>query len=211
MNKKLVFLAVLVSLLALVFGSCSKKDGSGGGGSVGRASPVSDFLYELVEATPEDGGDYVRITEYTGKGGKVVIPEKIEDYPVGEIGHSAFKGSTYDSTRGSTGGQGDNITEVVIPGEVFMIGSSAFANCKKLTSVTIQRTYVVIADFVFKDCENLTTLNIPDKNENPDIGTNVLVPTQNHGITLGQTAFLGCKKLPLKMRARLKEMGFMEP
>jgi hypothetical protein len=200
----------LVAVIAVVIIACSGGGGSSSsGGSGGRASPASDFSYELVKDTPENGGDYVRITEYTGNGGKVVIPEKIEDYPVGEIGNRAFMG--FDNN--GEGGQGDNITEVVIPYNVFMIGSGAFAHCKQLTSVTIQRPYVGIGMLAFRDCENLTTLNIPDKNENPEVGTNVLVPewSDSMKLSMGDDAFLNCKKLPLKMRARLKEMGFLEP
>ncbi|MDR1588338.1 MAG: leucine-rich repeat domain-containing protein [Treponema sp.] len=208
MNKKLFSLVMLVTLLALslVFASCSGSGGSSGG----KAAPVTDFEYELVEDTPENGGDYIRITKYTGNGGKVVIPGKIEGYEVGEIGNLAFMGTMNSSVTGTAGGQGDNITEVVIPWEVFWIGSGAFQYCNQLTTVTIKRDYVVLGLSAFLQCENLTTLNIPDKNENPDIGTNVLTPLKKGDPLGGINAFYGCKKFPLKMRARLKEMGFTE-
>jgi hypothetical protein len=197
MNKKLLFSGILVFLLMFSFVGCSKKDGGSSGG--GKETPASDFKYDISPVFKADGLDLIRILEYTGKGGKVVIPAEIEGIEVAEIGANAFLG------EGKSGpGPGYDLTEVVIPGTVVIINLGAFSSCKKLTSVTIQRTYVALGPAAFYGCENLTTLNIPDKNDNPDIGANVLGP---YGLD-AEMIFYGCTKLPLKMRERLTAMGF---
>jgi hypothetical protein len=205
---------IAVVLLVTIIACSGKKEGgtSTGGGSAGggRAAPATDFSYELAR----DGDlEYIRITKYTGRGGKVVIPEKIEDYIVGEIGRRAFRASFIDTDGNYIEGAGDDITEVVIPGHVFWINTEAFRDCSNLTKVTIERTYVIVGTMAFSGCENLSELIIPDKNDNPEIGANVLVPEYDENLkySFGASAFQGCKKLPLKMRERLKAMGFAEP
>jgi hypothetical protein len=200
-------MTALLLAFGLVLAGCG-KNGSGGG----KASPVSDFQYELWDAAKDQEEEMLIITKYTGKGGKVVIPETIEGIRVAAIGPYAFYGESMEIlgiTFGSEPiGPGYDITEVVIPGGVFWIKENAFMNCKKLTSVTMWRTYVVLEQGVFMGCENLSELNIPEKNENPEIGTKVLALSPGYAYN---ASFEGCKKLPLKMRARLKEMGFDEP
>jgi hypothetical protein len=200
---------IAVVLIVTIIACNGKKEGGGSAGG-GRAAPASDFSYELGR---EGDYEYIRITKYTGKGGKVVIPEEIEGYDVGEIGRQAFAAS-YNTISGYYEGTGDGITEVVIPGTVAIIGGSAFYNCSNLTKVSIGRTYVVVGMSAFSGCENLSELIIPDMNDNPErpeIGANVLAPEYDEGINylVGQNAFSGCKKLPLKMRERLKAMGFV--
>jgi hypothetical protein len=200
-NRLLLMGAALVVMAALVLGACGGKKGGG------RAAPASDFSYELAR----DGDlEWIKIIKYTGRGGKVVIPEEIEGYDVGEIGIEAFAGSWSSSVTGYHEGTGDAITEVVIPRTVFIIGHRAFSHCSNLTKVSIGRTYVVVGALAFVNCENLSELIIPDKNDNPEIGANVLAPEYNKLVgAVGSDAFNGCKKLPLKMRERLKAMGFI--
>jgi hypothetical protein len=138
----------------------------------------------------------VVIKRYTGKGGKVVIPGEIEGLPVVELGYGSFNGENYDSP-------GVDLTAVVIPASVKLIRGSAFDECKKLTSVTIQGSGVALAGFAFSSCSELVELVFPD-------GEKTLVPyTTDYG-SLEDSAFIGCKKLPLAMRAKLKDMGFTE-
>jgi hypothetical protein len=182
--------------LLLAFGTvlvaCGKKD-SGGGAASGRAAPASDFTYDLTE-----DGEGVIIKAYTGNGGKVVIPAKIEGFPVVELGTWSF----YGETNAGMIAPGSTITSVVIPESVKKIGGSAFSGCGELTSVTIQGTGVALNGIVFKNCIELSELVIPD-------GDNVLIPLHgNYGIYT--SAFEGCKKLPLAMRSRLKAMGFTD-
>ena len=69
--------------------------------------------------------------------------------------------------------------EVVIPESVVYegktysvtsIGYEAFANCKKLTSVTIPNSVVSIDDYAFKRCESLKSITIPNSVTSIGIG-----------------------------------------
>lgn len=62
------------------------------------------------------------ITRYNGTDTVVVIPSKINSWPVTKIGEDALKDNT-------------TITSVTIPASVTEIGSNAFAGCTNLTSV----------------------------------------------------------------------------
>ena len=181
-TKIIVFVSVVLGIVLVV--GLSNQNGSG----IGRAAPASDFTYDLT-----GDGKGVKIVGYTGRGGAVVIPAKIEGYPVVEI--------KIESKR---------ITSVVIPSSVKLIGMSSFSDNNNLTSVTIQGTGVVLEPWAFGSCINLTELKIPN-------GDNVLLPASPLDYievlagainAFAKTPFSNCKKLPLAMRARLKAMGF---
>ena len=81
----------------------------------------------------------VTITEYTGSGGDVTIPDRIPEttngLPVTSIGYY------YDS-------YGDRL--------------GAFEGCNSLTSVTIPTSVTGIGDGAFEACCSLTSVTIPD-------------------------------------------------
>lgn len=52
--------------------------------------------------------------------------------------------------------------DVVIPQGVEIIGTSAFQNCKTMTSVSIPDTVTQIGAYAFRNCTGLTELNLPD-------------------------------------------------
>jgi hypothetical protein len=150
----------------------------------GKAAPASDFTYDASA-----DGKGVVIKKYTGKGGKVVIPGEIEGLPVVELGHNSFEGENYDDP-------GADLTAVVIPASVNLIGEAAFNECEKLASVTIQGSGVVIGRAAFASSTELAELVFPDGEKTLVIGE------------YGNDAFWDCKKLPLAMRAKLKDIGF---
>jgi hypothetical protein len=168
--------------------------------SSNRETPASDFNYRLTDNEEKSGGfDGIVITGYTGKGGALVIPEKIEGFPVVIIWNAVFLGE-----RGEYFGPGYNITSVIIPASVKWIGSSAFYQIKKLTSVTLLGSSVTIGPGCFLNCINLSELKVPANGK--------LVPYSRDsedpitGMVMG--SFKGCTKLPLAMRGKLKEWGF---
>ena len=65
-----------------------------------------------------------------------------------------------------------------IPNSVTSIGSSAFYNCKGLTSITIPNSVAYIVEGAFEGCTGLTSINIP-----------------NSVISIGDYAFEGCTGL----------------
>jgi hypothetical protein len=171
--------------------------------SGGRAAPATDFTYKLAS-----DGKGVIIGKYTGNGGNVVIPGEIEGYPVVELLEWAFGGEEMDVwAYATTGvitdkkGAGFNITSVVIPANVKIIGNSCFYKIEKLTSVTFLGSGVEIGDYAFGGNINLSEFKFPN-------GDNVLFPTENRR---SKMAFASCKKLPLAVRAKLVSWGFDEP
>jgi hypothetical protein len=88
------------------------------------------------------------ITGYTGPGGTVVIPDRINDVPVTSIGDYAFMYQT-------------GISEVTISSNVTSIGYTAFYYCTGLTNVIIPDGLAFIADSAFYYCPNLVHVEIP--------------------------------------------------
>ena len=67
---------------------------------------------------------------------------------------------------------------MIIPDSVTSIGSLAFCDCDKLTSVTIGNSVTSIGDFAFSGCSGLTSVTIPN------------------GVTsIGESAFEACTGL----------------
>lgn len=100
-----------------------------------------DFTYEVANGA-------VTITGYTGGGGEVVIPEKIEGLPVTTIGARAFMGA--------------RLVTLVIPGNVATVGDQAFQDCEQLTSVTVSPGVQSIGNQSFYRCRSLATLALGD-------------------------------------------------
>jgi hypothetical protein len=267
-NKRFITAGVLA--LALILGltaaACSKTDaqaggsggeasaqasGSGSGGAASaksgksdKANPATDFSFDLTA-----DGKGILIKGYTGEPGKVVIPAKIEDIPVVEIGAGVF-------------GDKRKITAIIIPDTVKKIGTRAFAETG-ITSIVIPDSVTEIGFYLFDDCEELTEIKFSDSLETiPDIiyfssltalkksnlpknlkriadGSftgcreliELIIPdtlttvefgrfdgngewhkdpeeTYYDGTTVGDRAFKGCGKLPLKTRQRLQELGY---
>jgi len=159
----------------------------------------------------------VTITNYTGTGGALIIPDSINGAPVTGIGNNAFHGKPNDPAY-------SGITEVVIGANVTWIGNRAFENCagiklisfsgahltrigtaafrhcEKIKSITIPNNVTEIGEEAFDDCFGLEHIDIP--NTVTTIGnyafycaalTNAVLP---EGVkTISKNAFEGCSKL----------------
>jgi hypothetical protein len=109
------------------------------------ATPVAvqaQFNYTITNGT-------VTITQYTGPGGSLTIPDTVTGLPVTAIGDSAFAGHA-------------ELTSVSIPDSVISLGAGAFVRCAGLTSVTIGNGVTNIAILEFYQCTSLTSVTIPD-------------------------------------------------
>ena len=77
--------------------------------------------------------------------------------------------ATYESTTYSVTSIGSSafyncrsLTSVTIPNSVTSIKDHAFSNCDSLTSVTIGNGVTVIEDYAFESCNSLTSVTIPN-------------------------------------------------
>lgn len=130
-----------------------------------------DFTYKKV-------GNGISILKYWGSDTEVVIPEKIDGYPVVDIFNRAFQ---YKKS----------IETVVIPDTVEGIGSRAFEYCTNLTDIIFSDKMRYIGDYAFKNCEKLQTINLPEKLE-----------------SIREYAFLNCTQLQtINFPERLLSIG----
>lgn len=109
--------------------------------------PVTDPLGGLAYSVEDD---CATVIGYTGSAEELVIPERIEGYPVTAIGPRAF----YNCST---------LRSVVIPAGVTTIGHNAFAWCANMTSVTIPNTVTQIGRRAFYYCTVLDHVRIPEK------------------------------------------------
>ena len=104
------------------------------------ADQYGDFGYTT-------NGNTVTITNYTGPGSDVTIPDTIAGLPVATIGGSAFYGCT-------------NLNSVMIGTNVTSIGDHAFYYCFGLTNVMIPNSVTNIGVYAFAGCSSLTAITV---------------------------------------------------
>ena len=104
--------------------------------------------------------------------GELVIPSKIDGYPVTSIGNYAFyncrslKNITIPDSVTSIGDWAfyycESLESITIPDSVTYIDDSAFFYCTSLKSITIPDGVSSIEDYTFENCSSLTSITIPD-------------------------------------------------
>ena len=102
-------------------------------------APASDFEYKM-----QDGA--VKLTKYKGKARNLVIPEKIENAPVTELGESMFHGNT-------------SLVRVSIPDTVTKIENYAFGDCLNLESVKMSKNLETLVYASFYRCPKLKEIS----------------------------------------------------
>jgi hypothetical protein len=150
--------------------------------AIASADQFGDFGYTITNSNA------VVITNYTGLGGAVAIPDSIYGLPVTVISSYSFFGKTslvhvtipnsvttieYFSFLNCS-----NLAEIIIPNGVTNIGYEAFYACTNATNVSIGTNVAFIDNDVFGACTGLTNLSIPA------------------AVTyIGQSAFEACRNL----------------
>lgn len=132
----------------------------------------ADFEYRIE---PDNS---LTITNYTGGGGDISVPELIDGHRVAEIGPAAFADC-------------DVLAGITLPASVVTIGAGAFRYCYNLASVNLGNGVAMIADYAFYSCTSLTNIVL---------GTNVS--------TIGNGVFFYCGSLKgIAIPARVTAIG----
>ena len=145
------------------------------------AAVQAQFNYTTTNGT-------ITITKYTGSGGAVTIPDKLNGYPVASIGDNAFFVCT-------------SLTSVTLGTNVTSIGVNAFYDCTGLTSVTIPDSVTTISFGAFCNCYQLTDVTIPNRVTSIgdtafELCTSLISATISNSVTsIGNSAFYGCTGL----------------
>ncbi len=87
--------------------------------NIASASDSFSGSYQLI-----NNGTTAEITDYSGSGGAVVIPEIIDGHPVTSIGYRALENHV-------------TITSITIPDSITNIGTQAFLYCIALTAINV--------------------------------------------------------------------------
>lgn len=114
----------------------------------------------------------VQILKAPTENGKLVIPGKLEGFPVFRIQEEGFKGNKKIreidfGNRLKNIGAGafagcKNLKSLMVPWNVKVIESEAFADCTGLSQAVLQDGVTHIAEKAFAGCENLKRIYIPE-------------------------------------------------
>lgn len=133
-------------------------------------------------STDTDNGQII-ITGYSGPGGAVAIPDKINTLPVRGIRNWAFVNQ-------------HSLTSVKVPDSVGLIGTSAFNFCSNLTSITIGHGITNIGNWAFVNCTGLTgvyfTGNAPEVGRKLFDGDTGVTVYHLAGAAGWESTFSGC-------------------
>ncbi len=169
----------------------------------------------------EDGA--IRITRYKGKNTEVIVPEKIGNSIVVEIGARAFSTEalrlreeqvflrmaiTRISLPETITAIGERafcgchaLTEINLPDKVTVIGQNAFSGCECLKSIVLPKEITEICDYTFSSCKSLQRIIIPGKitmiGRHAFAGCSVLETVEiEEGVAeIGMLAFYNCTNL----------------
>ena len=135
--KRVISVLITISILLSVFSFSTVTASAITYGSIG------DFGYfiENDEVTIINCNIYAK--------GDIVIPEKIENYPVTNIRYDTFSECEY-------------ITSVTIPQGIKTIQSHTFDECISLKKINIPTSVNQIENGAFRFCESLTDITLPE-------------------------------------------------
>jgi len=146
-----------------------------------------------VVPTTDDGFEYevednkVTITDYSGDASEIVIPEKIEGYPVTALGYSAINYC-------------DSVKSITIPACVEEISSQAIYWCDSLTEIKVDKN-----NKVYDSRENCNAI-IETKTNSLIIGCEGTVIPKSV-TSIGEHAFYYCEIESVELSSNIKSIG----
>ena len=134
------------------------------------------YTWEDYEYKLDTSVDEITITKYNGSANELVVPEKIEGYPVVAIGYNAFRENrklnvvtlpkTLTTIEREVFRGCDRLETVDIPDSVESIGSAAFYGCSKLGEFDYPKSWKTTDSWgegrILEGCEKITEITIPD-------------------------------------------------
>ncbi len=93
-------------------------------------------------------GAFVRVEKCSNAQGKILVPESIEGLPVRVLAADACSGL-------------DDVTSIVVPDSVSVIGGCAFRSCKRLESAVLPHELTTFESDWFRGCPSLAILRMP--------------------------------------------------
>ncbi|MBQ3019307.1 MAG: leucine-rich repeat domain-containing protein [Clostridia bacterium] len=163
----------------------SSEGNEEGGEEVVQPKPASEGLeFEYINGANAYAVSDIGTCEDT----EIVIPAQYNEYPVTQVRYDAFANC-------------NNITKVVIPEGVTVIGERAFQECKNLVEVVIPSTVTRIDAQAFMYCKQLSQVTIPSGVTVIDIQTfwfcsvleEIVIPETV--TTIKESAFSDCEQL----------------
>lgn len=127
MKKKIIFFAFLFVLLTAAMLALTLPT---------YAADKDGYRYVV------NNGEVTILYKVSDINGELVIPDKIEGYPVTVISQGAFRRAT-------------NLTKITLPSTLVEIGSYAFEECSALEEIVIPNSVTKMGDYVFMKCTAL--------------------------------------------------------
>ncbi|PAT02727.1 hypothetical protein CI105_01855 [Candidatus Izimaplasma bacterium ZiA1] len=176
-----------------------------------------DITYELVSGSET----YIKITGYYNDYNEVVLPSTIDGYPVWEISNNVFKNKTFSSIVlpeelkiiGSYAfADNPNLESIIIPESMVNFSIGIFKNNSSLEDVTLPSQMTLIPDYMFQNCVSLKSIDLPT-----DVGIIGSFVFENTGLTsitlpsglkrIGNSAFANTYLSALTLPTDLEMIG----
>lgn len=146
---------------------------------VASADDYNSFTYSINNGNAS-------ISKYNGTATNLIVPAKINGYPVTKILGGAFQGNKY-------------IKKVTIESKITILYGRMFANCSNLETVILPETLLEIKDMAFSS-SSIAYITIPSSvtriNSQVFYGCQRLSTVKIKGTTnIGGSAFFNCKNL----------------
>lgn len=125
-----------------------------------NANPNSVTELKKIWGFEKREDNTIRITRYKGKKTEVIVPEKIGNSTVVEIGAKAFSTEALRLKEEQVFLR-MAITRISLPETITAIGERAFCGCHALTEINLPDKVTVIGENAFSRCESLKSIVLP--------------------------------------------------